>query len=117
SYAELWKFVGPAALKCDPDLSQFTAADSSRAKLDDERRQANRKLKTALEVVDSNPDRAAQLAGAALAASVPFELDFDVLLTLLSKLRDRAPDLSDELFPEALDFVTSDRAPSTGLMQ
>jgi hypothetical protein len=117
SYAGLWKFIVPAALKCDPDLSQFTAADSSGAKLDDERRQANRKLKTALEVVDSNPDRAAQLAGAALAASVPLELDFDILLTLLSKLRDRAPDLSDELFPEALDFVTSDRAPSTGLMQ
>src|SRR5437016_8644857 len=75
SYSGLWKFVLPAALKCDLDLAQFAAGDAAKAKMDEERRQANKKLQTAIGIVESNPDRAAQLADAALPASVPLELD------------------------------------------
>ena len=99
-----------------PLLKQFADADALRANMDAELRPANDKLETAMEVIDCNPDRAAQLADAAITASESGILDCGLLTQLLWRLRDRSLDLADDLFPEALNFVTSVPAPDTSLL-
>jgi len=39
-----------------------------------------------------------------------------MLTLLLSRLRDRAPEVSDQLFPEVLEFIASAKDPSPGLL-
>src|SRR6266576_737130 len=62
-------------------------------------------------------DRAAQVARGALEAGDPDTLDTDLLSRLLSRLCEKAPDLSDDLFVRSLDFVMSANAPSPDSLQ
>lgn len=116
SFSGLWKSIMPEALRCDPAIGGLVNADHIRARIAEERRKANYNLSTAREIVDPQPDRAAQLADAAMAASDPNVLDITVLSHFLCELRDRAPDLADDLFPKALDFVTAPAEPRLDLL-
>lgn len=108
SFSGLWKFIDGRAQTCGVALPPLS--DRIRSAISFERQRANEMLATARGVIDANPDRAAQLADAALAAGDPMTLDVAALTRFLSELRERTPDLSDDLFPKALDFIAS--APS-----
>jgi hypothetical protein len=116
SFSGLWKSIMPEASRCDPALVNFLNADSIRARMAEERRKANNNLSAARFIVESQPDRAAQLADAAIGASDPNVLDIPELSKFMCELRDRAPDLADDLFPKALDFVTSPAEPRLDLL-
>ena len=114
SFTSLWKTLTPAAAKCSPELQRLDDGERAREKMADERQRANENLKQALSVVASNPDRATQLAAAAISAGDPVLLDVAMLTLFLSRLRDRAAELADELFPDALAFIASSEQPSPG---
>jgi hypothetical protein len=96
-----------------------------KARLETEKRNANRTLGQAYGLIDptmtldklDNNDRAAQLANAALDAVDPDVLDAVLLTKFLSLLRDRAPDLSDDLFVRTLDVIMSATVPNPGSLQ
>ncbi|MGO9258116.1 MAG: hypothetical protein ACLQU1_17650 [Bryobacteraceae bacterium] len=44
------------------------------------------------------------------------EVDIALLTQFLSQLRDRAADVSDDVFPATLEFIASAEAPSPGLL-
>ena len=125
SFTGLWKYVVPAGLKCDPGLADAANNSQDKARMEAERRNANRTLASAYGLIDptmvldkqDNNDRAAQLANAALDAGDPDVLDIVLLTKFLSLLRDHAPDLSDDLFERALDFVMSATVPNPGSLQ
>jgi hypothetical protein len=116
SYTGLFKLATAAARKCDPALDPSVNLATAQAKMDEERRQANSRLSQARNFTKDNPDRAAQMIDGALSASVPGVLDMSMLGLALSELRDRAPDLTDDLFPQALDFVANAAAPDPSLL-
>jgi hypothetical protein len=116
SFTALWKYLTPAAAKCAPELQQLADGDRAKAKMLEERQQAPENLRQAFSLVASDPDRAAQLAKAAISASDPTLLDIPTLTLFLSSLRDRAGDVADEFFPDALDFLASAPQPSPGLL-
>ena len=116
SLSGLWKALLPAAARCDPALARFETGDRIQARLADERQHANYFLSVAMGSLDDTPDRAAQLAEAALDAGDPAAFNMPLLTRFLAELRDRAPDLADDLFPKALDFVASAPAPSPRLL-
>ncbi|HKE25019.1 MAG TPA: hypothetical protein VKB88_21810 [Bryobacteraceae bacterium] len=116
SFSTLWKTLTPAAAKCSADLRQLDDREHAKAKMLEERQQANGNLGRALSLASSDPDRAAQLARTAISASDPMLLDVPTLTLFLSNLRDRAADLADELFPEALNFIASARQPNPELL-
>jgi hypothetical protein len=74
SFTGLWKFVVPAAVKCDPGLTSLANNERSRERIEAERNGANATLQRALNLIDPNSpldkydqiDRAAQLGHAAL---------------------------------------------------
>jgi hypothetical protein len=116
SFTVLWRSVSAEAVKCGPELAGLVDADRAQAKMQQERQQANDNLRQAFGKVEGDPDRAAHLAETAMTSSYPMLLDIPMLTLLLSQLRERAPDVADELFPEALDFIASDGSPSPGLL-
>jgi hypothetical protein len=116
TFTALWKSLTPAAEKCAPELADLADTERAEAKMSEERQQAPENLKRAFSSVGSDPDRAAQLAEAAISASEPALLDIPTLTLFLSSLRERAGDLADEFFPDALDFIASDPQPSPGLL-
>jgi hypothetical protein len=116
SFTALWKTLTPAAAKCSAELQQLTDSERAKAKMQEERQQAPQNLGQAVSLVTSDPDRAAQLARAAITASDPMLLDIPTLTFFLSNLRDRAGDVADELFPDALNFIASAPQPSPGLL-
>jgi len=116
SFTTLWKNLTTTAAKCSPDLQQLADAEHAKAKMLEERQQANQNLGQALFLVTSDPDRATQLAQGAISASDPTLLDVPTLTLFLSNLRDRAGELADELFPDALNFVASAQEPNPGLL-
>jgi hypothetical protein len=75
SFTALWKALTPAAAKCAPELQQLADSDGARAKMLEERQRAPDYLRRASSLVDSDPDRAEQLAEAAITASDPTLLD------------------------------------------
>ena len=113
SFTALWKTLTPAAVKCAPELEDLTDIEGAQAKMRDERQGANLTLGAALTSLQDDPDRAAQLARNALTAGDPTTLNIPTLTLFLSVLRDRAADVADEVFPEALDFIASAPQPST----
>jgi hypothetical protein len=125
SFSGLWKYVIPAALKCDPGLAAVAENQRARERMTAERVGANATLGRAYALI--NPqlpldkqmmlDRAAQVGGAALEAGDPGTLDLSTLSLLLSMLVARAPDLSDDLFVRSLDFVMSEPAPNPDGLQ
>ena len=125
SFTGLWKFVVPAALKCDPGLADEAANPRDKQRMEEERRGANATLRRAWGLIDptnvldkqDDNDRAAQLANAALDAGDPDVLDYPLLTRFLSQLRERAPDLSDDLFDRALEFAMSATVPDPGALQ
>jgi len=120
SFTGLWKFVVPAAVKCDPGLTTFADNQRSRERIDAERNGANATLKRALDLIDPDSpidkydqlDRAAQLGHAVLDAADPDTLDFEGFALLMLRLSENAPDLSTDLLARALDLVT--KAPPPG---
>jgi hypothetical protein len=112
SFTALFRAVRAAAVRCDPALAGEFDTDRAQARMRDERRQANDMLRRAEPLIARSPDRAAQMAQAAISTSTPELLDVAELTLLLSKLRDRAPDLADELFADTLDFIVSAPDPS-----
>lgn len=116
SFTSLYKLVTAGAGKCAQELKGLDDGARSRARMDEERRQANDNLRTAFQLFDNNPDRAAQLVEAAISSSDPTLLDIPSLTRFLSQLRERAADVADDLFPEALDFIASAEQPSPGLL-
>ena len=125
SFTGLWKYVVPAALKCDPGLAEAANNQRSKERIDAERRGANATLRHAWYLIDptqvldkqDNNDRAAQVANAALDAGDPDQLDIALLTRFMSQLRDHAPDLADDLFLRGLDFVMSASVPNPGALQ
>jgi hypothetical protein len=125
SFTGLWKYVVPAALKCDPGLADAATNSQSKSRIEEERRSANLTLEHAWGMIrpglvldkEDNNDRAAQLANAALDAGNPDVLNVVLLTRFLSQLREKAPDLSDDLFERALDFVMSATSPNPGSLQ
>jgi len=116
SFTALWKSVTGNARNCDPSLEQYFDSEHARAKTQSERQNANDTLRRANARIDSNPDRAGQLAEAAISATDADHLDIPLLTQFLSQLRERAPEVSDDVFPVALDLIASARAPSPGLL-
>jgi hypothetical protein len=116
SLASLWKLLASTASDCDPDLLQAVDNERIRARLDEERREANSNIARARGMIDTRPDRAAQLGDSALASADPSTFNFPAFGLFLSELRERAADLADDLFPKALDLVASAPAPSPGLL-
>jgi len=126
SFTGLWKYVVPAALKCDPDLADAAVNQRSRERMAAERYGANATLNRAWDLIDpsqaldkdDNSDRAAQVANAALDAGDPNNFDIDLLRRFLLQLNEKAPDLADDLFLRALEFVRSAEVPDPdGLQQ
>jgi hypothetical protein len=119
SFSGLWKFTTSSAGQCDKSLAGIATTDRARARMAEERQRANLTLRRAYELLDPNlaldrasqMNRADQLVAAAMEAGDPAMLDIALLTQTLSLLRDRAPDLSDQLFTGALDFVMSPAVP------
>src|ERR671925_1130407 len=112
SFTALWTSITSAAVKCALDLQALTDNERAQAKMQDERQRANLTLGDALASVQSDPDRAAQLVRNALTSGDPTTLAIPTLTLVLSALRDRAADVADEVFPEALNFIASAPQPS-----
>jgi hypothetical protein len=94
-------------------LQALTDNERAQVKMQDERQRAILTLGDALASVHSDPDRAAQVVRNALTTGDPTTLGISTLTLVLSALRDRAADVADEVFPEALDFIASAPQPST----
>ncbi len=116
SFTVLWKSVTASARKCDPALEEYFDSQRAHAKMEAERQAANNTLRLGQSQIDSNPDRAGQLAEAAMSVTDPDHLEISFLTQFLSQLRERAADVSDDVFSVALDFVSSPQAPSPGLL-
>ena len=123
SFSGLWKYVVPAALKCDPNLASAAKNQQARERLDAERAAANATLSRAYGLIGSSLDkadmldRAAQVAAGALEAGDPDTFDTAQLSAFLSRLNARAPELADDLFQRSLDFVLSAPIPSPDSLQ
>jgi hypothetical protein len=118
SFTSMWNYLTPKAAKCAPELSDLFDPERAKAKMQEEKQRANDDVRAAYSAldIDSNPDRAAQLVETALSVSDPSLLDIPTVTLFLSHLRDKAPDISDDLFPQVLDFIASTREPSPGLL-
>ena len=140
SFTALWDLVAPLAKNCNSDVSWYDASLDSRKR--DEWQKANIWSSEALGMVNRNPDRAAQLARAALSVSagrhrqrflveaargheksvpppgttsVIFgapDMDLSSLVKVLVQLRVASPDLSDGLFQLATSAVMTSDPPS-----
>jgi hypothetical protein len=123
SFSGLWKYVVPAALKCDPNLASAAKNQQARERLDAERAAANSTLSRAYGLLSGSLDkadmldRAAQVAAGALEAGDPDTFDTAQLSTFLSRLNARAPELADDLFQRSLDFVLAAPIPSPDSLQ
>jgi hypothetical protein len=123
SFSGLWKYVVPAALKCDPNLASAAKNQQTRERLDAERAAANSTLSRAYGLLSGSLDkadmldRAAQIAAGALEAGDPDTFDTAQLSSFLSRLNARAPELADDLFQRSLDFVLSAPIPSPESLQ
>ncbi|HEV2444358.1 MAG TPA: hypothetical protein VGS58_00490, partial [Candidatus Sulfopaludibacter sp.] len=116
SFSALYKMAMGAADKCDPAVEAAIDSAAAQAKMTEEQRLANRRLEQSRNYAEPNPDRAAQLIRAAITSSVPGVLDMSLLGKALSELRAHAPDLTDDLFSDALDFVVAAPAPDPSLL-
>jgi hypothetical protein len=110
SFTGLWKMVSASAKKCDPTTESLIDTDSFKQRRFDEQRAANNTvIATVLRngLIASNPDRAAQLVELVLEAGDPDAIDFSLVDKALAELRDRAPELGDQVFRTALDAVVN----------
>ena len=123
SFSGLWKFVVPAALKCDPGLASAAQNQKAQERLDAERAGANATLGRAYTMLNGPLDktdmldRAAQVAAGALEAGDPNTFDTALLSIMLSALSESAPELADDLFIRSLDFVMAAPVPSPDSLQ
>lgn len=108
TFSGLWKLVMGPGMKCDARLPQPN--DRARAKRDAERQEAASYLEQAK--VADDPDRAAQLAQAAMEAGDPYEFDISSITAFLIDFRVRAPDLADDLFQRAVGFTLEAEVPN-----
>ncbi|HLK65549.1 MAG TPA: hypothetical protein VKU19_19060 [Bryobacteraceae bacterium] len=116
SFTALWKSATGNAYKCDPSLEESFDTERARAKMQTERQAANNTIRLAFDRIKDYPDRAGQLAEAAITATDPDHLDISLLTRFLSQLRERAPDVSDDVFPEALNLIVSAEQPNPALL-
>ncbi|MEO8100252.1 MAG: hypothetical protein ABI811_21300 [Acidobacteriota bacterium] len=113
SFTGLWKMVAASALKCDPSLASLVDTPSFELRKTDERQQANNNvIQSAMDRYIDDPDRGAQLVELVLEAGEPLVIDYAFVELFLAKLRERAPELGDQVLLKALDTVTGAPAPS-----
>jgi len=117
SFPALAKLVLAGARGCDPATESQAAGDTIRARIEAARRNANSQVANADGLADSEPDRAAQMVAAGIGAADPEQFDFERLVSVLCKIRSRAPDLADELFADALQLALEPEAPNPGVLQ
>lgn len=108
TFSGLWKAVMGPGKKCDSRLS--APNDHAQARRDSERSEASSYLEQAK--VTDDPERAAQLAQAAMEAGDPYELDMSSITSFLIEFRVRAPDLADDLFQRAVAFTLEAEIPN-----
>lgn len=116
TFTALWKSVTGSAAKCDASLEPLFDSERARAKMETERQNANRTLRLGLSLIEDHPDRAGQLAEAAIGVSAAGVLDLSFLVKLLAQLRERAPEVADDVFPAGLEMVASAQAPNPSLL-
>lgn len=115
SFTGLWKMISASVKKCDPSLTGLIDTQAFELRRNDERRNANSSvIARALNLHEEDPERAAQLGDLMLDASDPASIDFGGLEFFLVKLRERAPELADDVFRHALETIVS--APSPGML-
>ena len=121
SFSGLWKYVVPAALKCDPTLSSTAQNQQASERMNAERTGANSTLGRAYGMLSPELvldkadmlDRAAQVARWSARSRRPRHARHRPPQPLtLPFVRKRAPDLSDDLFIRSVDFVMSANVPS-----
>ena len=111
TFSGLWKLVMGPGIRCDKSLPQPN--DRARARREAEELEAASFLTQAKKAKTAGDyDRAAQLAQAALEAGDPSEFDLGPFTDFLSKLREPAPDLSDDLFLRGIGFVMEAPVPN-----
>lgn len=111
SFSGLARLVVTYAAKCDSSLGLRLASDRVRARIIEERNTVDSLISEAKGIVTDKPDRAAQLLSAAISAAEPGFIDFPKLVRRISELRDRAPELADDVFLEALEFASKQSTP------
>lgn len=107
SFTGLWRMVSASAKKCDPATESLLNTDSFTQRRFDEQRAANNGVTLrAMQLIDSNPERAGQLVELVLEAGDPDAIDFSLIERFLAELRERTPELGDRVFRTALDTIT-----------
>lgn len=116
SFTGLWRMISTSLKKCDLTLAGLIDTQAFELRRNDERRNANNSVIAqimALKRYEQDPDRTAQLADLVLEAGDPASIDFGGLELFLAKLRERSPELADDVFKHALDTVANAPSPST----
>lgn len=115
SFTGLSRMVMGAAKQCDPSLPGVLDTESFTRRKQDERQYANNSVVSqAMNRYDTDPDRAAQLVELVLEAGDPGTIDFGAVELFLAKLRERSPELGDDVFRRALETVIGAPSPGTG---
>jgi hypothetical protein len=110
SLSSLWNTASAAATKCDSALVRSANDPALKERLNRERSSDSLSvLQAATSRIQADPERASQLAEFVMETVDPAAVDYEALALFLGKLRDRAPDLSDELFEAALSTAVAER--------
>jgi hypothetical protein len=113
SFSGLWRMVATDAVKCEPGLALLINTPAFEQRRNDERQRAtNSLIARATNRFPDDPERAAQLMDLLLTAGDPGAMDYDALELFLAQLRDRAPELGDQVFGKAVDTVVTAPIPS-----
>lgn len=114
SFTTLSKMTMAAAKACDPSLPGVLDTEAFERRRKEERQYAtNSVVSQAMNRYDTDPDRSAQLVDFVLEAGDPGAIDFGQVELFLARLRDRSPELGDDVFRHALETVVSAPSPGT----
>lgn len=114
SFTRLWQMTMGAAKECDPSLPGLLDTEAFARRRADERQNANNSIiASAMNRYDTDPDRSAQLVELVLEAGDPGAIDFSMVSLFAARLRDRSPELGDDVFRHALQTVVDAPSPGT----
>jgi hypothetical protein len=126
SFTGLWRRVSASVKKCDAAMESLLDTEAIKQRRADEWRDANNSVIAGLScrrmtvpcpgLLESNPERAAQLMELVLEAGDPDAIDFGLVEWLLVELRGRAPELGDKVFRIALETVVNAPRGSTSAL-
>jgi hypothetical protein len=112
SFTRLWQMMIADAKLCDPALPAVLDTNAFKRRRAEERQQANSSvIARAMDRYEEDPDRAAQLMDFLLEAGDPTAIDFGGIENFLAKLRERAPELGDDVFRHAAETIANAPAP------